>query len=76
MFECIGLKRENLEYYFGLEAIGLNGMNPRPWGYVTLDVTFGDGAGKRIMEVLFLVIPGASTYNRVFIRPTLAALTR
>ena len=73
-FECLGLKRENLKYCVGLEAIGLNGINARLWGYVTLDVTFKDGVGKRTVEVLFLVIPSASSYNCVFGRPTLAAL--
>jgi len=74
MFECLGLKRENLRYCFGLEEIELNGTNTRPWGCVTLDVTFGDGAGKRTVKVPFLVIPGASTYNCVFGFPTLASL--
>ena len=29
-FEYLRLKRENLKYCFGLEAIGLNGTNARP----------------------------------------------
>jgi len=73
-FEPVGLKREKMKYCFGLEAIGLNGTNARPWGYVTLDVTLGEGAGRRTIEIPFLVILDASTYNCVFGRPTLAAL--
>lgn len=40
------IKEGNLKYCFELEVISLNGMNARPWGYVTLDVTFGDGTGR------------------------------
>jgi len=74
MFECLWVKMENLKYCFGLEAIGLNRMNARPYGYSTLDVTFWEEAGRQTIETLFLVIPGASTYNCVFGRPTLVAL--
>lgn len=73
-FECRGLRKENLRYFYGLEAIELIGTNARPWGYVTLDTNFGDGAGKRVIAVPFLVIPDASAYNCVFEHPTLAAL--
>jgi len=32
IIERLGLRRKNLKYCFGLEAIGLNKMNALPWG--------------------------------------------
>lgn len=49
-------------------------MSTRPWGYITLSVTFGEEMDEQTVDTPFLFIPVISTYNYILGRPTLAAL--
>jgi len=56
------------------ELQGFNRTSTRPWRYINLNVTFGEGTGERTVEKSFLVVPVTSVYNCILGRPTLAAL--
>ncbi|MCI11753.1 hypothetical protein A2U01_0032855, partial [Trifolium medium] len=43
IFKVLGLEREHLSPYVGSDLQGFNGSTSRPWGYVDLIVTFGQG---------------------------------
>lgn len=68
-FEKLGLWKTNSNPYEGTELQGFNMTRTRPWGYINLDVTFGE----RTIETTFLVVPVISVYNCI-LRRTLTAL--
>lgn len=73
-FEKLGLKEENLKPYEDTDLHSFNKTSTRPWGYVTLSVTFREEMDERTFETLFLVVLVVSIYNCILGRPTLAAL--
>lgn len=46
-FEKLSLKRKDLKPYDGTDLHGFNEMSTRMWGYVTLNVTFGEEMDER-----------------------------
>jgi len=52
-FEKLGLRKTNLKPYEGTELQGFNETSTRLWGYINLDVTFGEGTVERKIETTF-----------------------
>ncbi|GAU46047.1 hypothetical protein TSUD_191180 [Trifolium subterraneum] len=73
LFKVLQLTEENLVPYVGSDLQGFNGSTTKPWGYVDLNVTFGDKTMKS-MKIKFLVVDWPSLYNCIIGRPTLAKL--
>ncbi|MCI07920.1 hypothetical protein A2U01_0028990, partial [Trifolium medium] len=77
LFTKLGLKKENLAPYHNTYLQGFIGAITRPWGFVDLLVTFGEGEivnSERTVDVQFFVDPCKSVYNCILGRPTLASL--
>ncbi|XP_058766541.1 uncharacterized protein LOC131640151 [Vicia villosa] len=69
------LDDSHLTPYVGSDLQGFNGTTTKPWGYVELLVSFGEGEASRQVKTRFLVINCKTLYNCIIGRPTLAELT-
>ncbi|XP_058760264.1 uncharacterized protein LOC131633581 [Vicia villosa] len=69
------LDDSHLTPYVGSDLQGFNGITTKPWGYVELLVSFGEGEASRQVKTRFLVIDCKTLYNCIIGRPTLAELT-
>ncbi|MCH82048.1 hypothetical protein A2U01_0002844, partial [Trifolium medium] len=63
LFKVLGLDREHLSPYVGSDLQGFNGSTSKPWGYVDLIVTSGQGETAKSIKVKFLVINCESLYQ-------------
>ncbi|XP_058724210.1 uncharacterized protein LOC131595762 [Vicia villosa] len=75
LFQTLQLDDSHLTPYVGSDLQGFNGATTKPWGYVELIVTFGEGEASRQVKTRFLVIDCKTLYNCIIGRPTLAELT-
>ncbi|XP_058776612.1 uncharacterized protein LOC131650929 [Vicia villosa] len=75
LFQTLQLDDSHLAPYVGSDLQGFNGTTTKPWGYVKLLVTFGEGEASRQVKTRFLVIDCKTLYNCIIGRPTLAELT-
>ncbi|XP_058767421.1 uncharacterized protein LOC131641111 [Vicia villosa] len=75
LFQTLQLDDSHLTPYVGSDLQGFNGTTTKPWGYVELLVTFGDGEASRQVNTRFLLIDCKTLYNCIIGRPTLAELT-
>ncbi|XP_058754185.1 uncharacterized protein LOC131627358 [Vicia villosa] len=75
LFQTLQLDNSHLTPYVGSDLQGFNGATTKPWGYVELIVTFGEGEASRQVKTRFLVIDCKTLYNCIIGRPTLAKLT-
>jgi len=74
LFKTLQLTDSNLAPYLDTELYGFNGSSTKPWGYVELLVTFGEGDGAKTLRISFLVINCSSLYNCIIGRTGLAQL--
>ncbi|PNX98241.1 retrotransposon-related protein [Trifolium pratense] len=74
LFKVLGLEREHLSPYVGSDLQSFNGSTSKPWGYVDLIVTFGQGRTAKSIKVKFLVIDCDSLYQCIIGRTSLADL--
>src|SRR3954469_11348628 len=75
LFQTLQLDDSHLTPYAGSDLQGFNGTTTKPWGYVELLVSFGEGEASRQVKTPFLVIDCKTLYNCIIGRPTLAELT-
>ncbi|XP_058760051.1 uncharacterized protein LOC131633358 [Vicia villosa] len=75
LFKTLKLDDSHITPYVGSDLQGFNGATTKPWGYVELIVTFGEGEASRQVKTRFLVIDFKTLYNCIIGRPTLAELT-
>ncbi|XP_058733521.1 uncharacterized protein LOC131605145 [Vicia villosa] len=75
LFKTLKLDDSHITPYVGFDLQGFNGATTKPWGYVELIVTFGEGEASRQVKTRFLVIDCKTLYNCIIGRPTLAELT-
>jgi len=74
MFKTLQPTESNLAPYLGTELYSFKGSSTKPWGYVKLLVTFGEGNGTKTIKISFLVIDCTSLYNCIIGRTGLAQL--
>ena len=74
LFKTLQLMERNLAPYLGTELYGLKESSTKPWGYVKLLVTFGEGDRAKTIKIPFLVIDCSSLYNCIIGRTGLAQL--
>ncbi|XP_058755629.1 uncharacterized protein LOC131628838 [Vicia villosa] len=75
LFKTLKLDDSHLTPYVGSDLQGFNGTTTKPWDYVELIVTFGEGEASRQVKTRFLVVDCKTLYNCIIGRPTLAELT-
>jgi len=63
LFKTLHMTEKNLSPFVGSKLSGFNGSSTKPWGYVDLLVTFGEGEGKKTIKISFMVIDCSSLYN-------------
>jgi len=56
LFKTLQLTESNLTPYVDTELYGFNDSSTKPWGYVKLLVTFGEGDRAKTTKIPFLVI--------------------
>ncbi|PNX73932.1 hypothetical protein L195_g029842 [Trifolium pratense] len=74
LFKTLQLSEMNLIPYVGPDLQGFNGSTTKPWGYVDLIVTFGEGKAMKSVRTQFMVVDCTSLYNCIIGRTTLVEL--
>lgn len=73
--KTLQLGESHLTPYVGSDPKGFNDTTTRPWGFVEVIITLGEGEASRNVKAHFLVVVCKSLYNCIISRPTLAELT-
>ncbi|KAK2376303.1 hypothetical protein QL285_077105 [Trifolium repens] len=73
-FTALQLDESYLAPYVGSDLQGFNGATTKPWGYVDLMVTFGEGETARTVKIPFLVVDCPSLYQCILGRDAMANL--
>ncbi|KAK2416133.1 hypothetical protein QL285_038556 [Trifolium repens] len=73
-FTALQLDETYLAPYVGSDLQGFNGATTKPWGYVDLVVTFGEGEAARSVKIQFLVVDCPSLYQCILGREAMANL--
>ncbi|KAK2437304.1 hypothetical protein QL285_022212 [Trifolium repens] len=73
-FTALQLDETYLAPYVGSDLQGFNGATTKPWGYVDLVVTFGEGDAARSVKIQFLVVDCPSLYQCILGREEMANL--
>jgi hypothetical protein len=73
-FTALQLDETCLAPYVGSDLQGFNGATTKPWGYVDLVVTFGEGEAARSVKIQFLVVDCPSLYQCILGREAMANL--
>jgi len=74
LFKTLQVTESNLAPYLGTELYRFNDSSTKPWGYVELLVTFGEGDRVKTIKIPFIVIDFSSLYNCIIGRTGLAQL--